>query len=161
MGTNALLKRIDANGEGRGRSLRVGLSGLFACAWAVSLFVPVVRDTHVAGFRGYVALLAGWLAIFSFQFGWFANPVLGFALVRLVGGRPGARLDMVVALALLLLAFDACFWSRMYGDGRPIAFDQFGPGYVLWLFATCGAGITLLISAAMRWRSERDLGLEM
>ena len=161
MDSDALRNRLCADGESKGRWLRLGLSGLFACAWVASLCVPVVRDTQLASFRGYVAFLIGWLGIFRLQFGWFANPALGLVLVRLVRGGPGAQLDMALAAALLLLAFDACFWSRMYGDGSLIAVDRFGPGYFLWLFATGGAGITFVISAALRWRSEPDRGLEM
>ena len=140
-----------------GVSLRVRLAAITLLAgWAISLCLPVAIMGPLADnrFPGWMILTIGWMGIMVLQVGWFANLVIVPGLLGClfrpmsVSRRKWPR-RRIGAAVLTVLAVDALFWRKMYGDDGTAPIEQFGAGYYLWFAVTLG-------TAALLWFVSRQ-----
>jgi hypothetical protein len=136
----------------RRRQIRQTLLWVAFGLFVTSMFLPAVAEGHecskaewAAGFE-YFAL--GPLGVLDGQFGWFANPLMLFALLK------NSRVAALLSVGLVSLT--AFTWRSISGAGFPDSSDfivcGFGSAFYLWF----ACAVLILIersSAAIDHRS--------
>lgn len=129
----------------------VGLASSLAL-YATALALPAF---HFSNYRpyltGYSVLGWGWWGVLSFNFAWFANPLLWAAWLAF--WRTNNRRALSLSLWALLLSFQSFFareWWFNEGSGTPI--DRLGIGFYLWVAAI----VAVITSSLLMRRREID-----
>jgi hypothetical protein len=113
--------------------------------WIASLALPVETDCgdpHAA--QGYVVFSFGWLGPFDLQFGWFANPLMLWVIVRLLFNR---RPGIIPAFGGLGLALSALAWKTTpRGDAPGVdTICARHSGFYLWIACAVLLAVVTLI----------------
>ncbi|AFE05415.1 hypothetical protein COCOR_03756 [Corallococcus coralloides DSM 2259] len=86
---------------------------------------------------GMPLLLVGWVGVFTFQFGWYANPLLALAFVLLLAGAD--RKALCVGGAACVLALSSLTWyvnpvpADESGGNRYLELLSPSIGFIFWL----------------------------
>ncbi|MEW6435732.1 MAG: hypothetical protein AB1508_01015 [Pseudomonadota bacterium] len=140
------------SGEQARKTIRrlVGVAAL--ALWVSSLFLPVARyctayngSLHLSGLT---VLAMGWMGWADGQFGWFANPLILWVIIRLLCGFRAGAIAASIAFVLALLSFS---FNRTADD---TGFQQLCGkelGFYLWF-----AAAMLLMAMAVRERLWRE-----
>lgn len=98
---------------------------------------------------GWEFLLTGPLGAFFEQYGWFANPLMLFAVLTRARHPALALIAALVAVALIVVT--AYSYTSEWRDGDvPVTVCGFGPGYYLWLACSVLVLIATLLKPARR-----------
>lgn len=112
--------------------------------YALSLPLPAIQGTGFPAQSGFDVLMQGAGAWRDGVFAWYANPLLGMALVLGLAGRFRSALALaVVGLMFGLSSFAAGPVAER--AGRSIPPFGFGPGFYVWL----GAFLLVIVAAAV------------
>jgi hypothetical protein len=128
----------------------VGVTALVL--WAASLFLPVARycvayngSLHLSGLT---VLATGWMGWADGQFGWLANPLILYVIVRLLCGLRVGAIAASIAFVLTLLSFS---FNRTADDTGYQQLCGKELGFYLWF-----ASAMLLMAMAVRERLWKD-----
>lgn len=126
-----------AQAKPAGAQRRIGAALLLLWALSLALPVAVIREQDV--WQGWMVLAFGFLGIFNWQFGWFANWVfLPATIAGMIWTHPSRRRRVVVLFLLIPPVIGAMLWREVaYDDGRH-AIARFGAGYFVWIAAMLG-----------------------
>ena len=99
--------------------------------------------------------MMGWLGVFVFQFGWFANVLIIPAIVLLLLRRPGGLLSRLIGGGIALLLLNALFWREMHYDNGTRPIENYHIGYYLWFLASGLAAFALLARARLHEEEQQ------
>ncbi|TSC26034.1 hypothetical protein [Corallococcus sp. Z5C101001] len=94
---------------------------------------------------GAVLLLMGWLGAFTFQLGWYANPLLVLTLILLLMGKDRGAIWTGVAASLLGLSSLSWYFNPVpanEGGGQDLNLLYPSIGFYLWMFSLLLGPIT-------------------
>jgi hypothetical protein len=137
------------------RQSRIALAGALALGWLGSLFLPAVTlhmdvmlrgdDFHPTTMTGAGVLWNGWIAVYYYQYAWFANLFLFAVLGLLILER--ARPIWLRGLAgLLILCTLSAFIDDVIGK----------PGFYLWGGVNLIAATAAFLFSANRLMDRND-----
>lgn len=119
------------------------VAAIVGLLWLGSILVPAVEPQNDSAYPGYMILMLGWLGVFIFQFGWFANLLIPPALVLLLLERSSRLLPRLIGGGLLVFSLNALFWHEMYYDNGSSPIEVYHPGYFMWFLANLIAALAL------------------
>ncbi|OQW78372.1 MAG: hypothetical protein BVN33_00515 [Proteobacteria bacterium ST_bin13] len=126
------------------------LAALLITCWIVSLLLPALPASDAPGLApGWVVIIFGWLAAFSYQFGWFANFfIVGCTAWMLIVGEgiPSRRLMHLLLTPFALLMANAAIgypFEHLFWVGSDV-----GPGFFAWFVSGFGTLIAMVVSSA-------------
>lgn len=97
------------------------------------LILPAETALYV--WQGWRILIMGWLAIFSKQIAWYANP-LHFCNLGLMAGRLW-RFNIILCLTTLMVALNTLFLFQqeipLNGAGNTMQLASLRPGFYIWM----------------------------
>lgn len=96
--------------------------------WVSSLWFPALY-TDTSTLMGYWVLVAGWLGIVAFQFGWFANLLIFLSVLWMYKYPIRATL---IAAAAVLVATQSFWFTVMPGKYENVNVIGQGTGFWLW-----------------------------
>ena len=99
--------------------------------------------------------MIGWLGIFAFQFGWFANILLIIGIALLLAKECRGRPSRLVAGGLLVLSMNALFWGEMYYSNETRPIETYYLGYYFWFLANVIAACALFVRARFNQEEQK------
>ena len=111
--------------------------------WLGSLAAPAITMCPSISWPGWHLLFLGWLGPLILQFGWFANPVMLWAIRRLLFLEPAG---IMLSLLGLFLALSSFSWKGISGDS-PAFICQHDYGFFAWI----ACAVLLSVASFVEW----------
>ena len=138
--------------------VRIAAVGIALACFVAALAYPAVGTClgsarEVTWFENSNVLLFGWLAVFAFQPGWFANIPFAIAVFKLWRGQrvalPLVGAQAVLVGAALVTLHPSLGFRLPHNEGFDEPVCALGPGFWLWVAAQA---TVLLVSLSLLWR---------